>query len=125
MKKIFRIIGIGFVLFLGGITYKYYHDTYVGQTAYAIVPEQVPNKEITTDDSGQVISNSYSYHYTLTFITKKGAIQTKDYEIFGSNPTSLTPNSYVTAEISKKRIVEGPNPVAENQIPKNVLTKLK
>ena len=64
MKKIFSLIGIVFILFLGGITYKYYNDTYVGKTAYALVPTTVPNKELTKDSSGKIISNYYSYNYT-------------------------------------------------------------
>ncbi|MGI6155577.1 MAG: YxeA family protein [Enterococcus sp.] len=125
MKKIFSLIGIVFILFLGGITYKYYNDTYVGKTAYALVPTTVPNKELTKDSSGKIISNYYSYNYTLEFVDEKGEVAVQSYELSSQDPTPLTPNTYVTAEISKKRIVEGPNPIDASQIPENVLAKLK
>ncbi|MGI1808900.1 hypothetical protein ACRPKW_08935 [Pediococcus pentosaceus] len=44
--------------------------------------------------------------------------------LFGTDPKSFTPGQLIKAEISKKRIIEGPNSVNRKDIPQKVRTKL-
>lgn len=46
------------------------------------------------------------------------------YELSGENPTPFKPGTFVTAEISKKRVTNGPNTIKESDIPENVLKAL-
>jgi uncharacterized protein YxeA len=43
-----------------------------------------------------------------------------EYSISGKTPEPLTPNSYVKAKISKKRVTSGPSAVSESDIPSNI-----
>lgn len=124
IKKIVILVGlliIGIVSYYG---YKYYESTYKTITAYAVVPANVPEKEKTKSNDGKEVKGIYSYKYTLTFVNEDGEHKKMEFESSGETPTPLEPNSYVKAEISKKRVVKGPNKVAENKIPKNVKKEL-
>lgn len=46
-----------------------------------------------------------------------------DYNIEDADP--LTPNAYVKADISQKRVVKGPEGVQKSDVPTSVLEKLK
>ena len=124
MKKILGVIVLAFLVFLGFKGYDYYHDTYVGETYYALVPEETPEKTPTVNDSGEVIEGLSSYIYELTFVNKKGQVTKRAVEISGENPQPLTPKAFVTAEISKKRIVKGPNYITKEEIPEEALKEI-
>lgn len=118
-------MGIMILAAAGYFGFKYYQDTYTTEVAYAIVPEQVPEKVPTKDSAGKVQDGLYSYHYSLQFVTEDGGkVETREYELSSENPEPFTPNAYVTAEVSKNRIVNGPNGVSESDIPEKVLQKL-
>lgn len=124
MKKISQI-GLLFLVvitFLSGCSY--YEDTYQGDVAYAIVSDEIPQKEETVDSSGKVQSELYSYHYTFDFITENGVHQEMTYELSGENPQPLEPQSIIKAKISKKRVLEGPNPITTVDVPQSVLDEL-
>lgn len=124
MKK---IIGVIFLIALGVagyFGYNYYNDTYNGQTAYARIPETVPEKTQTKSDSGEIIKGWSSYKYTLTFVKENGEKQTMGYDLSGENPTPYQPNAIVKADISKKRIIKGPNAVSESEVPDKVMKEL-
>lgn len=104
---------------------KYYQDTYKGEEYYSIVPQQVPAREQTKDKDGKIVEGSYSYNYQLKWADKDGKVITKKYELSGKSPTPLTPGRYIKAEISKKRIVEGPNYIEQNEVPKKALEKIQ
>lgn len=125
MKKIFGVIALVILAAGGYFGYQYYQETYVGQSYYAIVPQEVPVKEATVDNSGKEVPDTYSYNYDITWADKEGKIRQWEVEVSGSNPQPLTPGSYVTAEISQKRIVLGPNNIEENKIPPKALAALK
>lgn len=46
------------------------------------------------------------------------------YELSGEDIQPYAPNTLVKAEISQKRIISGPNEVAEKDVPADVLKKL-
>lgn len=123
MKKLGAILLVVGIL-LGAATYSYYSKTYKKETAYAIVSTEIPNKEQTKDINGDEIHNYSSYNYNLTFVKNDGKKEVKEYEISGINPEPLEPGAYVTAEISKKRIIAGPHVIGKSKIPKNVLNVL-
>lgn len=120
-----KLIILAALVVLGFFGYKYYAQTYASQEAYAIVPNEVPAKEPTRDSSGKIQSGIYSYNYTLTFVKKDGTKDSREVEISGENPTPLTPNSFVKAKLSQKRVTEGPSEVQKNTIPKNILSSLE
>lgn len=124
LKKIIVLLTtlFGVAVVLSGCSY--YNDTYKGETAYALVPTEVPEKEATKDKDGKVQDGLYSYNYDLTFVKEDGTTQKMEVEVSGENPTALTPDSYITAEISAKRVTKGPNPVSKDGIPENVLKVL-
>jgi uncharacterized protein YxeA len=124
LKKILGILLIIVIAVVAVFGYKYYDNTYKSETVYAVVPNEVPTKEQTKDNSGKIVADSYSYEYTLTFVHEDGTKQVMEYELAGDNPTPLTQNSFVTAKISKTRITEGPNPVDQSKIPEKVLAVL-
>lgn len=104
---------------------SYYHDTYEGKTYYSIVPQTVPEKTATVDKDGKEVSGSSSYIYELNWVDKDGNSIKREVEIAGDDPEALTPGKYIEAEISKKRIVKGPNYVEAGEIPKNALDKIE
>lgn len=104
---------------------SYYKDTYVGETYYAVVPQEVPQKEETKDNQGKVVPNTYTYSYDLTWADAKGNTLKFEAEVSGENPEPLTPGRFIRAEISKKRIVKGPNYVNKEEIPENALKKIQ
>jgi uncharacterized protein YxeA len=118
MKKILGVLGIVALAAITFFGFRYYMETYQGETAYAVVPKEVPQKTVTKDMSGKEVSGSYSYYYTFIFVKSNGQTQKMDYEISGEQPTPLEPGSYVVAKISKKRVTEGPNPIEVSKIPK-------
>ncbi|MGX7024983.1 DUF1093 domain-containing protein [Vagococcus hydrophili] len=129
MKKIIPIILLIVAGFIGYKGYTYYNDTYKATTAYALVPE-VPEKKEARDDSNRPIKDedgsiNYTYDYSFNFIKKDGTKQTQDFGLTGSNAEPYEPGTYVTAEISNKRVVKGPYTVKEDQIPKEILAQLK
>lgn len=119
MKKIITIILLALILVGGYMGFNYWNDTYNGKTAYALVPETVPEKEQTKDMDGKVQQGLYSYNYELKFVKENGDIQTMEYSVSGENPEPLTPNAYIKAEISKNRVISGPNTISENDVPDN------
>ena len=125
MKKIIGLIVIVILGLVGYKGYEYYHSTYVGETAYAIVPSEIPSKVESKSKSGIGDQSPwYSYDYQLTFVKEDGSIQKLEYSVSGDDPKPLTPNSYVKATISEKRALKGPNVVEKSSIPKNILKKL-
>lgn len=130
MKKILVVLLLGVTAFIGFKGYVYYNDTYKATTAYALVPENIPEKTETVDDSGNKITDSdgsvnYTYSYSFTFVKTNGATQMQEFSLSGSKPIPYEPGSYVRAEISNKRVVKGPYSVAEKDVPKEILDKLK
>lgn len=127
MKKVILLIvalaAIIFVTFKSPL-YTYYKDTYKGSTAYSVVPKEVPIKEQTKDQNGAIVPDSYSYNYTFTFIKEDGSKQVLPYELAGENVTPFEPGKLITAEISKNRILTGPNSVKKNKIPEKALAEL-
>lgn len=125
MKKIVCLGALILVSLLSLAGCSYYKDTYQGETYYAIVPQETPEKEETKDNQGKVVPNTYTYSYDLTWADAKGNTIEFEAEVSGENPEPLTPGSYVSAEISKKRIVKGPNYVKKEEIPENALKKIQ
>ncbi|MEG0286979.1 MULTISPECIES: DUF1093 domain-containing protein [Vagococcus] len=129
MKKIIPIVLLAVAAFIGFKGYVYYNDTYKATTAYALVPAEVPEKKEALDMSGKKITDSdgsmnYTYDYSFNFIKTNGKAQTQDFGLVGSDVTPYEPGTYVRAEISNKRVVKGPNSVAEKDVPKDILEKL-
>lgn len=127
MKKIVLLLLT--LLLIGWIAYKsplysYYTDTYRGYTAYAIVPKDVPQRTETTDMSGKIIPDSYTYQYQFNFVLEDGTFQTMHYELSGESVTPIEPKSYIVAKISRKRVIEGPNKINQKDIPNDVLALL-
>jgi uncharacterized protein YxeA len=125
MKKIIGLFLLVLLILGGYFGYNYWKDVYRGEVAYAIVPTQVPEKKQTLDQNGKVQSGLYTYEYSLDFIKKNGEVQTMEFNITDANPVPLTPNSYVEAKISKKRLLEGPNQINKADIPASIVNHLK
>ena len=124
MRKI-RWIVLLIVLGVGGFFgYRYFSQTYLSHTAYALVPTKVPEKTRAVDANGEYIKGIYAYDYEFEFVDENGKIQKMAYELSGENPQPLIPNVYVKAEISKTRVTEGPNDVYKKDIPTKVLKVL-
>lgn len=125
IKKLILLLGIALltVTVLSGCSY--YQNTYGKTDVYGQVPGQIPAKTQTKDMSGDVVKGSYSYKYQFQFVTKDGTVKKMSYEVAGKNPTPLTANRYVKAQISKKRVVTGPNYISESKVPDKALTKLQ
>lgn len=120
------VLGLFFMLALVSLSAcKYYNDTYKGSMYYSVVPNEVPEKTQTVDNNGKEVSGSYSYRYTITWYDAEGNELVHEVEISDANPEPLTPGKYISAEISKKRIVKGPNYIEEGEIPQNALAKIK
>lgn len=113
------VLGVG-----GYFSYKYYSETYQGVTAYARTPKEIPEKTQTVDDSGKKIEGYSSYKYTFEFVKENGEKQEMTYELSGEDIQPYAPNTLIKAEISQKRIISGPNEVAEKDVPADVLKKL-
>lgn len=125
MKKlVWLIVGVAVVV-LAYFGWNYYSSTYQGHTAYAVVSSQVPQKKQTVSDSGKKIKDSYSYVYHFKFVRTDGKTQNMTYELSGSDPKPFTPKSYVKAEISDKRVTNGPNEVSADKVPSDIKAKLK
>lgn len=125
MKKIIALIALVAVGVVGFKGWQYYQETYQGVTAYALVPDTVPEKVQTVDDSGNKIDGWSSYDYQLTFVKTDGSTQQLEYELSNSDPTPLRPGAIVKAKISQKRVIEGPNEVPQDKVPAEVLKKLQ
>ncbi|MDF7636791.1 YxeA family protein [Leuconostocaceae bacterium ESL0958] len=127
-KSIWAVIAVLTCFLLGGLFIQgkhYYENTYDADTAYAKVPAQVPKKQEARDDSGKLIKGTYSYDYELRFVTKDGEVRQLKFSQLGDEQVKpLTPNSYVKADVSKKRVVAGPNPVTTDQISAKVKVRL-
>jgi uncharacterized protein (TIGR01655 family) len=124
MKKILLAILVLIIAVGGYFGYKYYADTYQGVTAYAITPKEVPDKKQTVDDSGNKVEGYSSYTYTFEFVKENGEKQEMTYELSGQNVQPYAPDTLIKAEISKKRIISGPNEVAEKDVPTSVMNVL-
>jgi len=126
MKKIFGLVTLVIIVIGGYFGYQYYHDTYVGEIAYAKVPVQVPERKEHKSKSGiGDTSDWYSYDYAVTFVKENGTIQEDTFQLSEDNQQPLRPNSYIKAKLSKKRILEGPTTVDQSEIPKKVLAELE
>lgn len=125
MKKTVLTITLLIATFFTLTGCSYYKDTYQGTTYYAVVPETVPEKEVTLDNQGKEVAGSFSYKYTLNWADAKGNTKEFDVEIAGDSPENLVPGSFVKAEISEKRIVEGPNYIEMEEIPAAALEKIQ
>lgn len=130
MKKIIPIIFLVVAGFIGVKGYLYYNDTYKATTAYTMVPDKIPEKEVAKDMSGKKITESdgsanYTYNYSFDFVKEDGKKQTQSYAMTSAKPTPYEPGTYLMAEISNKRVVKGPYTVAESKIPKEILEQLK
>ena len=130
MKKWISLIILMGVCFVSYKGYVYYNDTYKGATAYALVPNEIPEKKEALDMSGAVIKDSdgtvnYSYDYSFDFIKSNGKHQNQTFGLTGTKPVPYEPGTFVQAEISNKRVVKGPYSVEEKDIPKEILNKLK
>ncbi|ALS02104.1 hypothetical protein ATZ33_12140 [Enterococcus silesiacus] len=129
MKKIVSILAL---VILGLLFYKgfdYYQSTYVGIETYALVPETVPTKIETKDDSGELVKNSqdkqlYSYDYSLNGVTKKGEKRSLKLSITDLEPQPLIPNSFIKVTASKKRVLDEPVQVSENELPDGIKNSL-
>ncbi|PWG00893.1 DUF1093 domain-containing protein [Levilactobacillus bambusae] len=125
MKKII-LVSVGVVVILLGVLgTKYYQNTYQTQTAYAVVPKQVPVRTQTKDDSGKAVADSKSYQYQLQFVKANGQKVTMDYELMGKTPKPLKPNAVIQAKISKSRVATQPTYTSVTQLPSNVKESLK
>lgn len=129
MKKVLGIIAVVLVALIAWVGYHEWATTYKTTDAYALVPA-TPEKTRTRDNQGKKVSDSngnplYSYTYTFKFVTTNGQTRTLEWEQEGTNPTPLTPGTYVYAKISQKRVNNGPNPVSVNKVPSDVKAKLK
>ncbi|OTP24876.1 DUF1093 domain-containing protein [Enterococcus mundtii] len=123
MGKILGLIGI-FILGIGGyLGFNYYNDTYKTSTAYAITSSEIPVKVPTKDIDGKEVEDSYSYNYTVIFVTENGDKQKMEFEIAGKDPKPFEPGSYIKAEVSKKR-VNAPTQITENEVPNNVKSEI-
>ncbi len=47
------------------------------------------------------------------------------YDLTGENVKPLAPNTLVKAEISKTRIISGPNEVPQSEVPAKILSELE
>lgn len=125
MKKIISgLITLVLAAVVIGFGYKYYHDTYQGQDAYAIVTES-PKKTATKDDSGKVQAGLYSYTYHFDWVLADGTHRQMSYDLSGENPQPLAVGKYVKAKVSQKRITAGPSYVDLNLIPSKAQQALK
>lgn len=120
--RVLAILVAAVVIIFG---WKYYQDNYQAETAYAVVPSEVPAKKQATDDNGKKISGVHAYDYKFEFVLKNGEKRTLDYELTGEKVKPFTPNATVKADISKKRVVKGPNEVSKDKVPSNVQKILK
>ena len=128
MKKILGIVAVLIVIAGGWFGYKYWHETYQSQTAYAKVGEAVKKNSKTSDGKNYKVNGKqyYYYEYEFDFVLKDGTTRHLGFDSAESaNPTPLAPGSYVTAEISQKCVVKGPNPISLGNIPSAVQAKLK
>lgn len=125
MKKVIGLVFLALLAFGGFKGYQYYQDTYVGEMAYAHVPNEVPTK-VKHKSESRIGDNSlwYSYDYDLTFVKEDGSTEKRDIQISNDNAEPLSPNSYVKVKMSKKRIIEGPNTIDQKNLPEKVKNKL-
>lgn len=125
MKKALGIIILAVIVVVGGFYgMKYYNTTYKDVPAYALVPNQVPTKEQTRDDNGKTVPNSTTYKYNFDFVKANGDHQKMGFTLEGADVQPFTPGSYVKANISEKRVTQGPNEVQKTDVPKNIQTEL-
>lgn len=127
MKKLRLLVLLGLLLtVLSGCSY--YKSTYQGKEAYAVVPEAVKMKSKNSDgsdykkDGRQYYYYSYDFKWVLTNSTTK-SVSWHSQE--SADPKPLIAGSYVYGQVSDKRVVEGPNPIAKDKIPSKVLDKIE
>lgn len=129
MKRIIGVIVLILVAVGGYFGYRYWADTYQSTKAYAVVQQQVPEKTKAKDDDGKLATDGhgrqlYQYEYHFDWVTTSGKKISNTFYLLGVNPTPLKPGSYVTGEVSNKRVNQGPNAVNKSDVPKDVLAKL-
>lgn len=120
MKKIVGISAVVILLVSGYMGFNYWNDAYNGKTAYALIPEEIPEKEQTKNMNGNIQQGFCTYNYELRFAKENGEVKTMKYSISGTPPEPLTSNSYVKAKISKKRVTSGPSAISEADIPSSL-----
>ncbi|MGR8774163.1 DUF1093 domain-containing protein [Leuconostoc citreum] len=128
-KKIIIIISLVaiFVVFLVSLNIKnYVNSRYKSDTAFAKVPNEIPKLENVKDMNGKLVEGMKGYKYEFTFVTRAKKVKKISFEVKGEDNkvSPLKQNTYVTAQISEKLIVEGPQQISENKIPENVLIKI-
>lgn len=124
MKKILAVLAVLVVALIGWVGFKYYQQTYLGTEAYAIVPAQVPEKQVAKNFAGQTDPRRYAYHYKIQVVTITGQKMIRTFEISGRDPQPLPANSFIKLTASTLRVVVDPQTIAENEVPVNVLAKL-
>ena len=128
-RNIVIIIAVVVALIVVGLGAKYYGDRYVGQTYYTIIKttptleneKDMDNKEV-TDSNGNPIQ-IYVYK-DVEFVSEDGKTNRKE-KVIVRNGKTLDNGAYYKAEISNVLIVNGPNPVAESEVPTVAKDKLK
>lgn len=129
MKKIIYIAisVIGIILIISGlrVVNNYYDTNYKGQIAYSKIPNKIPTKEPAKDPQGKRIKGMIQYDYKFKFIDKNGKEKTINYLLSGEKVKPFKPNVYFKAEISSSRVTNGPNYISKNDIPKNIVNKIK
>ncbi|WP_461214571.1 DUF1093 domain-containing protein [Lacticaseibacillus sp. GG6-2] len=127
-KAIIGIVVLVIVAFGGYKAYSYWNSTYNGTTNYAVVPEPVKHKS-KTDGGGDYKKNGqqvYYYSYDFTWADADGNVKHVAWDSAEStNPTPLTPGSYVTAKVSAKRVTKGLHTVAKADVPAAALKALE
>ena len=66
----------------------------------------------------------YTY-YTFEFVKKNGEKELMTYDLSGENVKPFAPNTLVKAEISKTRVISGPNEVPQSEVPAKILSELE
>ena len=127
-KAIIGIIVLVIVAFGGFKVYSYWNSTYNGTTNYAIVPTAVKHKSKT--DSGKDYKQNgqqvYYYEYDFKWADADGKTKSVGWDSAEStNPTPLQAGSYVTAQVSAKRVTKGMKNVSKSEVPAKALSALE
>ncbi|WP_407893764.1 DUF1093 domain-containing protein [Lacticaseibacillus sp. N501-2] len=127
-KAIVGIIVLVIVAFGGYKAYSYWNTTYHGTTNYAIVPTAVKHKSKTDDgknykQNGQQV---YYYEYDFKWADANGNTKSVGWESAEStNPKPLPAGSFVTAQVSAKRVTKGMKTIDKSQVPAKALAALQ
>lgn len=124
MRKISLAVIVLLAIILGWRGMDYYRNTYMGQRAYAQVTT-VPAKTATRDQDGKKEPGYYSYIYHFTWVYKDGSTRQQTFEQSSEDPKPFKAGSYVTAVVSKNRVIKGPVTVKQTDIPAKALSVLQ